>query len=233
MAPSRRSPETTADNRSALRTPAWTAASPPAARVRVTRWRDPRLWLGLVLVLAATLFGAKLFAAADDTVQVWAADRGLVAGMPLSRGDLAAQRVHFNDPSEVARYLATNADLPAEAHLSRDVGAGELLPRAAIATEADAALLRLPIGLRATSIPVGLRAGDRVDVWATPQSAGDRAPSARLVLSEVVVVSLGDQGPGGVSGEQQVLLGIKPETNLAPVLAVLAGADVVLVQRGG
>ena len=36
-------------------------------------WRDPRLWIGVVLVAASVVAGARLLAAADDTVQVWAA----------------------------------------------------------------------------------------------------------------------------------------------------------------
>ena len=45
--------------------------SVPATRVRRPGWRDPRLAVGLVLVAAATVAGARLLATSDDTVAVW------------------------------------------------------------------------------------------------------------------------------------------------------------------
>jgi hypothetical protein len=47
----------------------------PALRVRRPGWRDPRLWIGVVLVAGSVVAGARLLAAADDTVQVWSPRR--------------------------------------------------------------------------------------------------------------------------------------------------------------
>ena len=50
-----------------------TASDVPAAlRGQRPAWRDPRLWIGIVLVAASVVVGARVLAAADDTVQVWA-----------------------------------------------------------------------------------------------------------------------------------------------------------------
>jgi len=48
-----------------------------------------------VLVAASVVVGARVLAAADDTVQVWAAARDLGAGQRVEADDLVAQRVRF------------------------------------------------------------------------------------------------------------------------------------------
>ena len=63
-----------------------TDAATPAQRVRRPGWRDPRLWIGVVLVAGSVVAGARLLAAADDTVQVWAAATDLGAGARADRG---------------------------------------------------------------------------------------------------------------------------------------------------
>src|SRR5204862_159603 len=53
---------------------------PPALRAHRPGWRAPRLWIGIVLVAACVVVGARVLAAADDTVQVCAAAGHLGAG---------------------------------------------------------------------------------------------------------------------------------------------------------
>ena len=47
------------------------APAPAVRRLRSSRWRDPRLAVGVVLVAASVVVGARVLAAADDTVAVW------------------------------------------------------------------------------------------------------------------------------------------------------------------
>src|SRR4051794_32919907 len=62
----------------AVRTPAPVVSSsealtgPTPRRVRPPRWLDLRLVLGVLLVLASVLLGARVVGAADATVPVWA-----------------------------------------------------------------------------------------------------------------------------------------------------------------
>ena len=75
---------------------------PPALRGHRSGWRDPRLWIGVVLVAASVVVGARVLAAADDTVQVWAAAADLGAGQRVDADDLVAQRVRFADDDGAA-----------------------------------------------------------------------------------------------------------------------------------
>ncbi|MBU2074021.1 MAG: flagellar biosynthesis protein FlgA, partial [Actinobacteria bacterium] len=80
----------------------------------------------MVVVAGSVLIGARVIGAADDTVTVWAAAQELPAGAPLAADDLVAVRVRFADEADLAAYLPTSAELPAQAVLGRAVGAGEL-----------------------------------------------------------------------------------------------------------
>ena len=55
-------------------------AVPRATRSRPPGWRNPRLLLGIVLVAGSVVLGARLLAAADDTVAVWAVSADLPDG---------------------------------------------------------------------------------------------------------------------------------------------------------
>src|SRR3954468_19003560 len=97
---------------------------PPALRGPRPAWRDPRLWIGIVLVAASVVVGARVLAAADDTVQVWAAGADLGAGQGVEADDLVAQRVRFDDDAALAGYFTVDDGLPADLELTRSVAAG-------------------------------------------------------------------------------------------------------------
>ncbi len=208
-------------------------SSPPAQRLQRHRWRDPRLWLGVVLVLVSVLVGATLFASADDTVAVWAADSDLHAGMPLTSDELHSTRVHFADSSDAARYLRASEPIPPGAVAARDVAAGELVAVSAVSTS-GASPDRLPLAVSSAGLPADLTAGDTVDVWAVPAadaSSTQRRESSR-VLDDVTVTSLGAEAAGGLDATREVVVALPAQTDVGDVLDALSGSDVVLVLVG-
>lgn len=137
----------------------------PALRVRRPGWRDPRLWIGVVLVAGSVVAGARLLAAADDTVQVWSAATDLGAGDRLTEDDLVATRVRFADAAALAGYLTVEAELPADLRLLHGLAAGELVPRAALGSSADTGLVEVPIAVEPEQVPPSVAAGAVVDVY--------------------------------------------------------------------
>src|SRR5204862_5697476 len=110
--------------------------------------------IGVVLVGISVGAGARLLAAAEDSVAVWtvAADAG--QGALLTTDDLVAHRVRFADADQLAGYFAVDDELPADLHLVRGVTAGELLPRAALGTGAAAPdTVELPAAVDADQVP--------------------------------------------------------------------------------
>jgi hypothetical protein len=209
-------------------------ASPRATRQRRTRWRDPKLWLGAVLVLASIVVGARVLASADDTVAVWQLSRDIPAGSPVSSSDVQVTRVHFEDPAVASQYVLADQLVGAE-RAGRDLRAGELLALSALTSAAAPAIRQLPLGVEASHAPADLRAGDHVEVWAVPSpSVGGARESAApsLVLRDVTVLSVGSGAAGG-SAERQVLVGLVPRTDVGAVLQQINGASVVLVRLGG
>lgn len=211
------------------------AAVPPATRARPPGWRDPRMWVGLAIVAVSVLGGARLLAAADESVQVWTVTRPVAAGEPVPAGDLAATRVRFVEAGDLARYLPADEPLPAGAVLARSVGAGELLPRDALGDPADTGVARLPLSVPAQQVPPGLATGDRVDVWVSRETARVGEYDATLLLEDAEVVSVSSGGDAlAPTTELQLVLGLDGEqqADLDRTLTDLGGGTVTVVARG-
>ena len=148
-------------------------SAPAATRTRTPGWRDPRLWVGVVVVAGSVLLGARVVGAADDTVTVWAAAEELPAGAPLRPDDLVAARVRFADEADLAAYLPTSQELPADAVLGRSVGAGELVPGAALGAGGDSDLLQLAVAVEPEQLARAVAAGSRVNVYLVARGGGE------------------------------------------------------------
>ena len=169
---------------------------PRAARLQRPSWRDTRLLVGVLLVAAAVAIGARVVAAADDTVGVYAATATLPAGSDVRADDLRVVRVRLG--SGTAGYLSAAAALPSRAVLLRTVGAGELVPSSAVGDAA--ALERRPVSIPVEGAsPAGLAPGSLVDVWVSARerqrsSSGYRPPERLAERAEVLEVSTGEGG---------------------------------------
>lgn len=212
--------------------------SPSATRARRSRWADPRLFVGVALVAGAALLGASVVGD-QDTTAVWAARVPLAEGQALEREDLAVRELQFADPADAARYVGAQDPVPEGLTLTRDVGAGELLPLAALGDDAQA-LLEVPLTVTAEAVPATVRAGSVVDVWVTPDPALVTGEDASLDAVDSVRVFAGVRvvavsRPGGALGPavtRQVIVGLEPEAQAAlpEALGRLARGSVVLVR---
>ena len=146
---------------------------PAALRGQRPAWRDPRLWIGIVLVAASVVVGARVLAAADDTVQVWAAARDLGAGQRVEADDLVAQRVRFADADALEGYFTVDDELPADLELTRSVAGGELLPRGAVGTPDETGLVEVPVAVEPELVPPSVAPGDVVDVYVVAPISAD------------------------------------------------------------
>jgi hypothetical protein len=206
------------------------ATSPPARRLATDR-RDLRLALGVALVLASVVLGARLVSAAGARVEVWSLRTAMAAGSTLHDDDLVSTPVGADS---LAPYLLASRDV-AGSRLARDVGAGELLPAAALTTASPDRRL-VTVAVDPLHAPPGLARGERVDVYVTPKDGvslgGDGVtvlPS--LVLAGVVVADPGAVDPAGASGQVGVVLDVAAKDADRAVAAARAG-DVDLVRVG-
>ena len=171
-----------------------------------------------------------MLAGADDTVAVLTAARPLAAGERLTSADVTSVRLRFDADADADRYLAGDGDEVTGSVLSRPVGQGELVPRAALGGTTES-LVELPLGVDPGRVPAAVRTGSVVDVWVTPP-AGQEG-SAELLLERVPVLAA-SRGAGAVSGTRQVVVGVRPEEELTGIVSRLGEeASVLVVARGG
>jgi hypothetical protein len=213
---------------------ATTTSSPPADRPRRARWRDPRLVVGIALVALCALLGARFLGGSSDTVAVWAVRGTMPEGRPVTTGDLVRRDVRFADQADADRYVSADSDLPQGATLARAVGAGELLPRAALATSPDQAVVEVPMAVDTQSVPATVGVGSTVDVWVTPDKSGAAPGRSVLVFDDVPVISVQRSTTSlGPTSTQQVIVGIgqDQQARLPSSIAALASGSIVLTAR--
>ena len=222
-------------------------ASPRASRLTAPGWLDGRLVLGLLLVLVSVVVGARVLSSADRSTLVWAASKELTAGTLLAEGDLEPVRVRLFETA--GQYVGAGGQPPVGYVVRSGLGAGELLPQGALVRpQQDAELRLVTVPVEAGHYPPDLRDDQRVDLWVTPQAAGDatagpaaaQAPpeplvlrGAQQVLSQVVVAA----GPvrddlAGAGGTVPVVLQVRPDDVDEVVSAMgLGRLDLVRVPR--
>lgn len=215
--------------------------TPPAVRATRAGWRDPRLWVGVVLVAASVLMGAKLLGDADHSVALWVVSSDMGPGDAVGSADVVARDVRFVQDDDVGRYLTADEPLPPDARLTRDVGAGELLPRSALGSDSGAVGRTLTFAFEGPGIPAGLGQGDRVEVFVTsveadPKVAAGATPEAELVLSGLVVTELTRAEVGlTATGGRTVSVSIPPDADPRAVAVAVQAAktdNVFLIKQG-
>jgi SAF domain len=200
-------------------------ASPPARRLHHPSWLDLRLIVGILLVLISVLVGAKVMANADRSVQVWALARDVAAGTTLVADDLRPARVRLFDNG--AAYLQA-VQSPTGRTVTRDMRAGELLPRLAVGATEPAAIVSIPV--QAGNAPA-LARGALIDVWSTVKGC---VPVQ--VLSRVVVQDVRSGAGGALSvnpASIQVIVRVTPEQARRVVAALGTESTIRLVVLEG
>ena len=205
--------------------------SPQARRIRTER-RDLRLAIGVGLVVVSVVLGAKLLSTAGDRVPVWTAKQALAAGTTLRADDVVAVSVAADN---LASYLPQSSDVTGKV-LARDVGAGELVPTAALTDSATGARRLVTVPVDPLHAPPGLARGERVDVYVSPKdgaSVGQDGVTVlpTLVLSGALVADPGSVDTAGTTSQIGVVLDVASK-DADRAVAAARGGDVDLVRVG-
>lgn len=130
------------------------------------------MWVGVAIVAACVAIGARVVGSADETVGVWALRADAGSGAVLDRDDLEVRRVHFASDGDLADYLRADETIPEVLPLVRPVGAGELLPRAALAEQVATDVVQLPLAVDPAQVPPAVHSGSVVDVYVLATGSG-------------------------------------------------------------
>jgi hypothetical protein len=188
---------------SGVATPAPGPSSPRPRRIATPSWLDLRLVLGVLLVLASVLIGAKVVSSAEHTYPTVAVRHDLAAGTVLTADDLRLAKVQLPHRGHGV-YLAKVRDAVGR-QLSRPMSAGELLPADAVAAVKPQTTVTVPL---ASGAAPELRKGQRIELWLSTATC-----SSVVLLPAVPVQAVhADSGtlPGGTGG-QDVVISVRPE----------------------
>ncbi|MGT2425189.1 hypothetical protein [Amnibacterium kyonggiense] len=200
--------------------------------VRRRRLLDPRIVIGVALIVASAVGTTALVAALTRTAVVYRADRALVAGDRVTAARLAPATVRLGDAT--ALYLS--GPLPAEGLVAtRTIAAGEMVPRSAVGTAASVRSATVVVDL-ASPLAAGVAVGSTVDLWSAARSgATENRYDAPVVLVGDAVVSRVVAPTGLIGGSAQDAVELQvPRDEVAAVLAAQAGgARLSAVEVGG
>lgn len=213
-------------------------ATPQAQRLRRPSWRDPRLLVGLLLVLLSTALGGWVVSRADRTVPVYAAQRALVPGEAVSAQDVRRVDVLLGEADE--RYLSAAVDLPPDLHVLRAVGDGELIPLAATGTRDQVRTQVVALQVDTTSASM-LEVGSIVDVFVNRPTGGASVGGRpayggpEQVLEGATVAALPDASSvlGGVVSQRPVQLVVPVDKVQALIADIDLGSRITLVAAPG
>lgn len=174
-------------------------ASPKASRLTLPRWLDPKLLLGVLLVIVAMLLGARVLAGADDTVPVYQVKAAMFTGDALTSESVAVTNVHFTDASVADNYVSADSALPTGQVVNRDIHAGELLTQGSVSPKTKTPTVQVSVPVDAADLAL-VTENSRIDVIVVPNSNSANAKATPTkVLSNVLVTSVPDTSGGGFS----------------------------------
>lgn len=205
-------------------------SAPVARRLQRPSWKDPRLLVGVLLVLGSIVAGALVVSAADETVPVYVAARALGPGERLAVSDLDVAQVRLGERQR--RYVSAAAALPAGRVLVRPVPAGDLVPLSALgeATQVDVRPLSVPVPADGSE---RIDAGVLVDVWVADRDTerGSTAYAAPRQVATAVPVAGRSTRQGALGSSTSTSLQLMLSRSLLPqvIQAVDNGARVTVV----
>lgn len=200
--------------------PSRPARSESASRPR--RTTDPRLFIGLALVLASVAGVVGIVAATDDGIEVYAAPRLLIEGERVSAEDLDLRVVGLGAESD--RYLRPEHVDQGTVVVSRTVGAGELVPLAAVGDERSTAATTVVVAL-ASPLGATVAPGDTLDLWSAPAIEGGRFGAPSVIASGAQLVrTIAAEGIVTATEAARVEL-LVPRRDVARILHAQANRD--------
>lgn len=199
-----------------------TTPSPEPRRIKTPSWFDPRLILGIVLVLGSVAVGAIVVSRADSSTSVLAVSHDLAAGTVLTTADVHTTRVRLQATSGL--YVTGGTSVVGQT-LARPLRSGELLARSAVAaTPSTQTTLTVPV--RPENAP-DVKRGQRIAVWVSTQYC-----QAVLVIGDVVVQDVRQAGTGALSAASDESLVVRAPAALAQRVVTALGLEGATLRVG-
>lgn len=194
-------------------------SSATAARLKRPSWKDPRLLMGVLLVLVSVAGVVFLVNSADRTTEVYAARDGIAVGEALTPENVVRARVRLGETEQ--HYIPVESGLPEGVVAVQRIGKDQLVPRASLGDVDE--LDRKPVALSISeTLPSQAVAGARVDVWVAQPDAKNGYSEPKLLLpgAEIAEVTSGSTALG--STKTTVLMVLVEDSQMPALLGAQA-----------
>ena len=194
-------------------------AATTGARLKPPSWKDPRLLVGTLLVLASVVGVISLVGSADQTTEVYAARDSIAVGEKLTADNVVRAKVRLGETEQ--HYVTVEAGLPDGLVAVQRIGKNQLVPKESLAT-VDA-LDRKPVAVTIDeALPPQAVAGTRVDVWVALPDARNGFSEPKLLLpgAEIAQVTVGSTALG--SSRNTVLMVLVADNHMPAILGAQA-----------
>lgn len=194
-------------------------SSAAAARLKRPSWKDPRLLVGILLVLVSVAGVVLLVSSADRTTEVFAARDGIAVGEKLTQDNVVRAKVRLGATED--QYVTAESGLPEDAVAVQRIGKDQLVPRASLGSADE--LDRKPVALSIEeTLPEQATEGARVDVWVAQPDARNGFSEPKLLLSgaEIAEISAGSATLG--SSKKTVLMVLVEDGQMPALLGAQA-----------
>jgi len=187
----------------------------------------PRYLLGLILIITSFISAFLISSASDRTITVWASSTDLAPGKIIEEKDITPVKVRLLSNAE--QYLDASVEIVGTSVVRR-IGAAELIPSFALSPQVDTSLQRVPIQVERLMSPVGLGAGDLVDIYGIPnQMASQSGVVSELILESVGIEEIDDSARelGGAIGITLLV----PDSLVSDLISTMNVFNFLLVER--
>lgn len=195
------------------------SAAATGARLKKPSWKDPRLLVGVLLILASVVGVISLLGSADKTTEVFAAREAIGVGEKLTPDNVSRVKVRLGDVE--SRYITAESGMPDGVVAVQRIGKDQLLPRESLGN-VDV-LDRKPVAVTVQeALPDQAVAGTRVDVWVSMPDARNGFAQPKLLLpgAEIAQVSPGSSALG--SSKSTVLMVLVGDEHMPSLLGAQA-----------
>jgi hypothetical protein len=187
---------------------------------------DPRLLIGLALVVGSVAGVLAIVSAADETVQVYAAGQSLAPGDRIDVRDLEPVDVRLDDAGTL--YLVPGDVPSAGVVVSRAIDEGELVPASAVGSADGLRLTSVVLDVGGT-LAASVTAGSTVDVWAAREAESGAFGPPVVIVSGATVVRLVESESIVAGGQTTGVEILVPKSKVARVLEAMANEDVLSI----
>ena len=156
-------------------------------RLQKPSWKDPRLLIGVLLVLGSVAGVIALLGSADRTTQVYSAREDIAVGQVVTEADLSIVKVRL-DEVEPSYVTVEHGFAEGKVALQR-VAKNQLVPQASLGS-ADA-VDRKPVAIAMEEeLPAQAVPGTRVDVWVAMPGSNQAFEEPRLLLPSAEIAGM-------------------------------------------